>query len=313
MAPNIRVEHVIRNHGDEDHDDDESFADAAVITSYHRNDIYRRSFARTLWQNRQLSQQGVDLLVSSDHDHHHDDPLVEQALSSIRLLDSPENNQTWLNSYKGELYSISHDLLRKVTCQAPHEFAARVADSNENLFYEMQTRKGLAHLGLQGIYDVVQAEEYLGSFLTTDVTVPQPAHVDYTWEVLEDDHGSTLSLGFFPLTEEGMFLQVWPRNDEIQEIQGELVFIPLGRLLVLPASTIHGGGFRTTPYYKKNDQGQARGNLRFHLYMARGNKGSRLPTHQTNKYTEPYDKRRELCERYVNTCYMEQLQRYLFL
>ncbi len=285
MAPNLRFEH----------DDDDFSLGVHHLPVVHPIDnlqLKKKESARALWKNLQLSQE----LLSSN------DPLV-RALSSIRLLDSQESSQPWLNRFDGELYNISRDLLEQVASKSPNQFAARVADCNENLFYEMQTRKGLAHLGLEDISSVVLAEEYLGSFLTTESTVPQPAHVDYTWETINDS--SNLNLGFFPLTNEGMFLQVWPRNDDVDQIFGELVFIPEGRLLVLPASTIHGGGFRTTPY---NDHG----NLRFHLYMARG-KGSKLPPHQSNKYTEPYDKRRELCERYVNTHHMELLQKHFFL
>ena len=144
-----------------------------------------------------------------------------------------------------------------------------------------------------------------------------------------------------------MFLQVWQRQDDhcvVSEIQGELIFIPLGKMLVLPASTIHGGGFRTSPL-KKDDEDESvdhdstgsnsysalfqdrdehyderehatmdnpNGNLRFHVYMARG-ATRRLPTHQTNTYTEPTDKRRELCERYVNAPHMKTLLKYFFV
>lgn len=67
------------------------------------------------------------------------------------------------------------------------------------------------------------------------------------------------------------------------QVTGEIIFVPYGKLLILPAHTIHGGGYRTTPL----DAG-TNGNLRFHLYVAR-NQAS-LPEHQTNKYTEPSDK-----------------------
>jgi hypothetical protein len=142
--------------------------------------------------------------------------------------------------------------------------------------------------------------------------------VDYTWEILdehfatnnEDDNNENsdadLMLGFFPLTEDGMFLQVWPRcpdrNDTSTVIEGRIVFIPYGNLLLLPANTIHAGGFRTTPL---EDECGPYGNLRFHLYIARD--GKKLPEHQTNKYTEPSDRGKELCERYVDSPYLSDL------
>ena len=84
-------------------------------------------------------------------------------------------------------------------------------------------------------------------------------------------------------------------------IHGEIIYIPFGKLLTLPASTIHGGGFRTN---------QDNGNLRFHLYLAQGD--SKLPDYQTNKYTEPYDKTKELCDRYVDSPHMKVLLDHLF-
>lgn len=231
---------------------------------------------------------------------------LREALESIRVLDQRERHQEWLERFGGELHDVPESALERVASFAPSRFAARVADFNENLFYEMQTQRGLDHLGLSSIQERIPAHEYLGSFLTTEATVPQPAHVDFTWQVLEEY--DELCLGFFPLTEQGMFLQVWPRKDRrVDEIEGQLIFIPYGKLLVLPASTIHGGGFRTAP-----TADGVNGNLRFHLYMARG-KTTNLPVHQTNKYTEPHDRTRELCERYVDAPHMEVLQRHLFV
>jgi hypothetical protein len=129
--------------------------------------------------------------------------------------------------------------------------------------------------------------------------------VDYTLEVLEE-YGQNLQIGFFPLTREGMFLQVWQRDDTSREqIEGEVIFVPFGKLLVVPAKTIHGGGFRT------NVDAAVVGNLRFHLYLAL--KSTQLPSHQTNKYTEPNDKTKELSRRYVDSPRMPDLLNYLFV
>ncbi|KAL7543171.1 hypothetical protein ACHAWF_007332 [Thalassiosira exigua] len=78
-------------------------------------------------------------------------------------------------------------------------------------------------------------------------------------------------------------------------------------MLTVPSDTIHGGGFKRG----------AGGNLRFHLYVAvegeasgvdrgdgRGDDsvatGRELLIRPTNKYTERRDRRRELCERFVD-------------
>ena len=185
----------------------------------------------------------------------------------------------------------------------------------------MQQQRGLRHFdslnsnNIKDLEESLQANEYLGSFLTTKSSLPQPAHVDYPWEVL-DAHAETQSLkiGFFPLTVEGMFLQIWPTADPSQdpsiEIEGQIIFIPYGKLLKIPASTIHGGGFRTTEL-RSGIHGGGRGNLRFHLYIAT-NQAS-LPRHQTNKYTEPSDKTKELSRRYVDSKHMEILLENFFV
>ena len=203
-----------------------------------------------------------------------------------------------------------------------------VADFNDNLFYHMQQERGLKHFdglspsNVQELENTLQANEYLGSFLTTKSSLPQPPHVDYPWEILEKHAANeSLKIGFFPLTEEGMFLQIWPTaspsQDRSIEIEGQIIFIPHGKLLIVPASTIHGGGFRTTALEEKGDHGNKHvnsgrsGNLRFHLYIAT-NRAS-LPAHQTNKYTEPCDRTKELSRRYVDSKHMQVLLDNLFV
>ena len=63
----------------------------------------------------------------------------------------------------------------------------------------------------QSLSEQLAAKELLGSFLTTEKSVSQPPHVDYTWEILDRYSPEDLKVGFLPLTKEGMFLQVWPR------------------------------------------------------------------------------------------------------
>lgn len=234
---------------------------------------------------------------------------LQDAINTIRIMDSIMGNQPFLQRYHAELHAVPLEVLYQLDAQAPSTLAARVADFNGNLLYEMKTPKELRGVGLEGlVHDALGANDFLGSYLTTESTAPQPAHVDYAWETLEvHPH---LYLGFFPLTTDGMYLQVWPgRIDDTtakQKIRGEILFIPFGRLLVLPAATIHAGGFRTTPFDSTKP-----GNLRFHLYLARSSDS--LPAHQTNKYTEPHDKGRELCERYVDAAGLNVLQKHFFV
>ena len=118
----------------------------------------------------------------------------------------------------------------------------------------------------------------------------------------------------------GMFLQVWPTASTNLSIdgnitEGEIIFIPYKKILIVPATTIHGGGFRTTTFVE--EPGRC-GNLRFHLYLAASattgtGTGATLPAHQTNKYTEPHDKTKELSRRYVDSKYMQVLLQNLFV
>jgi hypothetical protein len=105
-----------------------------------------------------------------------------------------------------------------------------------------------------------------------------------------------------------MFLQVWPTSnnqDTSIAIEGQIIFIPYGKLLVVPASTIHGGGFRSSR------MDQPYGNLRFHLYVAVDQ--AHLPAHQSNKYTEPHDKTKELSRRYVDSKHLPSLMEGFFI
>ncbi|KAL3806744.1 hypothetical protein ACHAXA_000231 [Cyclostephanos tholiformis] len=154
-------------------------------------------------------------------------------------------------------------------------------------------------------------------------TMFQPAHMDCDYDILQT-YGKKLYLSFFPLTQEGAFLQLWQdaivkvkskvetgwnsnhynENDCINNIVERGVFIPYGKMLIVPSDTIHGGGFR---------RGMGR-NLRFYLYIAledndtdiRG-KGTKLLDHPMNKYTNRCNKRRELCKRYVDLNWLNHL------
>ena len=268
-----------------------------------------------------------------------------------------------LDAHDGHLIDVGPRILEGLRDAAPSRLAARVGDYNGNLFYEMQAanrdiasiivedhrrrrmRRGDGgHDDDEGIAlqessirrDVEDFEatirgslfqsniSYRGSYMTTESTMFQPAHVDYDYDVLQT-YGKKLYLSFFPLTHEGAFLQLWRDaivgvkleaetggdvdryNDSVcidDVVEGTVVFIPYGKMLIVPSDTIHGGGFR---------RGSG-GNLRFHLYIALdgdetevGGKGTTLLDHPMNKYTERHDKRRELCERYVDSNGLDHL------
>jgi len=126
---------------------------------------------------------------------------------------------------------------------------------------------------------------YQGSFMKTEKTQPQPAHVDFKWETLEALNDK-LFIGFFPLSKDGMFLQLWDDHDTTTSTttsaqsskydadRGRIIFIPLGKFLIIPSNTIHGEGFKV---------GDA-GNPRYHMYTA--SNGNILPQFQNNRYTE---------------------------
>ena len=284
---------------------------------------------------------------------------LQTTLSSILILNSPPSNpkvQSLLKSYNGHLMSMGTNLLQGLYNAAPSQLAARVGDYNENLFYQMEHKnmdlsaiiraasnmkdddneKDLIDTSTQSDINNFESSlrnilllnnnnkmniSYRGSYMSTEHTMYQPAHVDYDYTILQK-YGERLFLAFFPLTEEGAFLQLWQddekktkkkKNDsstatgeERKECEGTVVYIPYGKMLLMPSDTIHGGGFKN---------GSA-GNLRFHLYIAledekednEDDEGKiTLLDHPMNKYTEEHDKRRELCERFVNAKGLDML------
>ena len=266
------------------------------------------------------------------------DDWAQTMLASIVIMDG--ENEACHNVLKlfpgSSVSSVSDDLINAIKRHTP-DFHARVGDFNENLSYSMQA-KGLSNLvakeaevdgsvpqscnlkemlqneleptlsmavgSLNSIECAPRAEveEYQGSFMRTEETIPQPPHVDFEWTILEEQH-TTLRIGFSPLTEDGMFLQVWPTaaTSNIESVKGILIYVPRGKLLCMPSNTIHAGGFQSCPN---------NGNLRFHLYFSTF--GTPLPKFQNNRYTEPSDKTKELSARYHNHPQLEKLCRILF-
>ncbi|KAL9189965.1 hypothetical protein ACHAXT_009640 [Thalassiosira profunda] len=266
---------------------------------------------------------------------------LRDALSSIVVLDSASRPdvKSLLDAYDGHLLDVGTGILEGLRSVAPSSLAARVGDYNENLCYEMQDLdRGIGSIiqpaseEEDSIDSTVRTEiesfeesirqslqrtnmKYRGSFMQTERTMFQPAHVDYDYPLLRR-YGNRLFLAFFPLTNEGTFLQLWQEptktndDDERSIVEGTVVYIPYGKMLVVPSATIHGGGFKRGPG----------GNLRFHLYIeaeddadAEGAEGGeeaeeiKLLDHPMNRYTEEHDRRRELCERFVDANGLDDL------
>jgi hypothetical protein len=79
--------------------------------------------------------------------------------------------------------------------------------------------------------------------ITSKESQCQIPHMD----IIEHKLRAESFVGFIPLTKNGMYLEVWPMNDpqpSTKKHHGELIFIPLGVLLLLPATTVHGGGMK---------------------------------------------------------------------
>ena len=108
----------------------------------------------------------------------------------------------------------------------------------------------------------------------------QNPHYDFKKEVL-DKNGDNMYLGFTPLTEDGMFLQVWTK-----EGNGTVLYIPLGVVVILPSKTMHAGGFCSRAIT---------GNLRLHFYFYLN--AVPAESHNTNVYS---DELGHFSERYHN-------------
>jgi hypothetical protein len=260
---------------------------------------------------------------------------MHKSFKTIVIMDDQvDASRQVLEAFHGKLHDVSDALMKEMKTAMPDHPAAKVADFNENISYSMLDKRGLLGMFeaarggftaadgdvvveggggslpvLQGLVNEFESTlqaavgsnkiQYQGSFLKTEETVPQPAHVDFTWEYLEEE-GERLFIGFFPLTEEGMFLQFWENNEPKEAETGKVIYVPPGKLFIVPADTVHGGGFKTSDA----------GNPRFHLYIA--SQGKSLPEHQQNKYTEEHDRTKELCDRLTDAPRLPDLIELIF-
>ena len=239
------------------------------------------------------------------------------------------------NKMRSTMIEFRHDDDATTATTTTISLSSSVLDDIQSLEHSVQSKLQNTHTS------------YRGSYMRTLNTTPQPAHVDYDYPTLAE-HGKRLFLAFFPLTEEGAYLQLWhdpalhcvsDDDDELDHedgdddekadynsmgriVEGTIVYIPYGKMLIVPSDTIHGGGFKRG----------VSGNLRFHLYIALGddidtedddcnsknniNRGEEkrieLLQHPMNKYTERYDRTRELCERFVDSNGLNRLLRSRF-
>lgn len=92
-----------------------------------------------------------------------------------------------------------------------------------------------------------------GALRSLPGTVPQRAHRDFTRNTYKEQFPGQVFIGFMPVSQDGMFLQVWTCPGD-----SKLLFIPFGNFLVLPANTVHAGWMCTSPTHY---------NLRLHFYI----------------------------------------------
>jgi hypothetical protein len=94
------------------------------------------------------------------------------------------------------------------------------------------------------------------AFLKSPSYAPQACHTDFRDEEFVKSSQGRVFLAFVPLTRAGMFLQIWPGQN--QPSPGRILFIPYRKALFVPADTVHGGGFLSCPLMH---------NLRLHFYI----------------------------------------------
>mmetsp|Transcript_8436 Transcript_8436/g.18177 ORF Transcript_8436/g.18177 Transcript_8436/m.18177 type:complete len:459 (+) Transcript_8436:88-1464(+) len=182
-----------------------------------------------------------------------------------------------------------------------------------------------------------QMVNFIFSFLKSTSSIAQDPHVDFDWPTVQeperhDSHRQQSSttllsparasarhqkfpykesvpfVAFFPLTDNGMLIEMWTARERHREPKGEddevgiLVDIPKGVMLVARGDTVHAGGFMKNPP-SSNEPQQSAGNNnnkmttkkkkhvpgdpRGHLYIYRTDSGQVHATATSNTYTLP--------------------------
>ena len=147
-----------------------------------------------------------------------------------------------------EKYDAVH---RNSVGRVPKDYAAtvqfRTVDPVENK-NDADTEAGVQQWLKPIIANALDAPEgqckITSAFLRSPGFAPQVSHYDFGADDRRDLAGR-IHLGICPLTVSGCHLQVWRQreNEEDGPQQGEVLFVPKGRILLLPGETIHGGGF----------------------------------------------------------------------
>lgn len=148
-----------------------------------------------------------------------------------------------------------------------------------------------------------QQIQFYFSYLATKIEKPQPAHIDFDWEVVTKEECATRKrkrgvvngykhrvpfVAFFPLTKDGMTLEIWKARSSHQiGEEGELVHIPFGLMLLLRGDAVHAGGYMNG----------TEGDLRGHLYIYREG-GEQHDTGTSNAYTIEVDGKRLVLSEY---------------
>ena len=87
------------------------------------------------------------------------------------------------------------------------------------------------------------------SFLKSVKHKPQRPHKDFTNKEIRSGYGNRTWIGFVPLTQVGMSIEIWPKLGMKSSVVGSVVEIPYGKSLWMKANTVHAGGFKTRHEY----------------------------------------------------------------
>ena len=88
------------------------------------------------------------------------------------------------------------------------------------------------------------------SFLKSVKHQPQRPHKDFTNEEIRSGYGNRTWIGFVPLTQVGMSIEIWPKLGMKSSVVGSVVEIPYGKSLWMKANTVHAGGFKMRHEYE---------------------------------------------------------------
>ena len=203
----------------------------------------------------------------------------------------------WIKQLGGEIIDINVNFLSMVARAAPSKRSRTKWESIGNsrniknfIHHRGQWYDYCSNEGYQIQYETAFKEqvlvglkfkgfEYKASYLISLKEDIQEPHLDYEWGPLKANFGK-LYVFFFPLSYEGMQLQIWDywNLKGGQEGRfGKKVFIPYGIGVLLPGHIVHAGGFMSG----------VQGNVRAHMYIGFDN--AILPVKEYTNYNEDTD------------------------